>query len=74
MELQNANHVGFNACQRKLDGTSGTTLGQVGQVHDHTKEAVIIEARLEKNKVSPNECSRIRVVAMDDEGYSEIMF
>ena len=38
-----------------------------------TKEAVIIAAQLEKNNVSPNERSRIRAVAMDDEGYSEIM-
>ena len=76
MELQfkTQNHVGFNVCRRKLDGTSGTTLGQVGQVHDHTKEVVIIEAQLEKHKVSPNECSSVRAMVMNDEGYSELLF
>lgn len=39
-----------------------------------TKEAALIASQLEKNLVSPAERGTIRAVAMDDEGYSEIMF
>ena len=35
-------------------------------------EAAIIASQLEKNKVSPSDRNRIRAVAMDDEGYTEI--
>ena len=38
-----------------------------------TKEGAIIASQLEKNKVSPAERGRIRAVAMDDGGYTEIM-
>ena len=38
-----------------------------------TKEAVLIASQLEKDKVSPTERHLIRAVAMDDEGYTDIM-
>ena len=38
-----------------------------------SKEAAIIACQLEKDKISPAERSMIRAVAMDDEGYTDIV-
>ena len=37
-----------------------------------TKEAALIASQLEKDRVSPAERGKIRAVAMDDEGFTEI--
>ena len=39
-----------------------------------TKEAAIIATQLEKEKVNPSDRQNITAVAMDDGGYSDIMF
>ena len=39
----------------------------------HTKEAAIIAAQLEKDKVSPMKRRTITAVVMDDGGYQEII-
>ncbi len=39
-----------------------------------SKEAALIASQLEKDKVSPADRSKIRAVALDDGGYTEIIF
>ena len=39
-----------------------------------TKETVIIACQLEKDKVPAGERGTIRAVALDDEGYTDILF
>ena len=39
-----------------------------------TKEAALIAAQMEKDRTAPAERGSIRAVAMDDEGYSEILW
>ena len=39
-----------------------------------TKEAAIVAAQLEKDKVAPAERQNITAVAMDDGGFTDILF